>query len=186
MPAAATRNSKDGLSAQSRACGTRAFDWVRSVGLRFRGEARRPDRSAGLGLTRRSFLALPCLAAAPKDALAAAASQPRLVELLRCPVAGLSYYDYGRVADRLVAGTGLVLQREPGNPHDPRAIAVFTADAVKLGYVPRIDNAALASLMDAGYDLRARVRGLGRAPWNRLWMTVNFVAVPAANRATWG
>ena len=109
-------------------------------------------------LTRRSLLALIGLAAAPTKMMAApSADLPSEVELLICPVAGLAYYDYVRVAASVAAGDGLVLRREPANPHDSRAIEVLTEHGTKLGYVPRVDNAALASLLDAGYALRAEI-----------------------------
>lgn len=140
-------------------------------------------------VTRRSFLALLGLAAVPQEAVAAPAAQPpAVVDLLRCPVAGLPYYDHERVADALVAGTRLMLRREPGNPHDRRAIEVFTEDGVKLGYVPRVDNPAVARLMDAGYAMQAKILGpsSGSKRWERLWMAVSMVERAGARTAIAG
>jgi hypothetical protein len=107
------------------------------------------------------------LAASPRGALAEA---PRRtvppVLLLRRPIAGLPYYDYARLAGMLAGGAPLALRREPENPYDRRAIAVLTQGGAKLGYVPRVDNAVLASLMDAGAEL------LGRS--QRVWMAVSL------------
>jgi len=47
--------------------------------------------------------------------------------------------------------------REPDNRHDPEAIAIKNADGVKIGYVPKADNAVFARLMDAGKLLFARI-----------------------------
>lgn len=48
-------------------------------------------------------------------------------------------------------GEAIDLRREPDNGYDAGAVSVWTADGVKLGYVPRIHNEALANLMDAGF-----------------------------------
>ncbi|SFG25880.1 HIRAN domain-containing protein [Palleronia marisminoris] len=47
--------------------------------------------------------------------------------------------------------------REHQNDDDARAVAVWTQDGTKLGYVPRIDNQPLTKVMDAGLALRAVV-----------------------------
>jgi hypothetical protein len=48
------------------------------------------------------------------------------------------------------AGRPLVLQRDPGNEHDPNAIRVLLADGDQVGWVPRELAAELAPEMDAG------------------------------------
>lgn len=47
--------------------------------------------------------------------------------------------------------------REPNNPYDSKAIVVKTENGVKIGYVPRKDNAVFARLMDAGKLLFGRI-----------------------------
>ena len=47
--------------------------------------------------------------------------------------------------------------REPYNPHDDRAIVIKNADGVKIGYVPKADNAIFSRLMDAGKLLFGRI-----------------------------
>ena len=54
-------------------------------------------------------------------------------------------------------GDRLTLLREPENPFDNLAVLVKNADGVKLGYVPRRDNAVFARLMDAGKLLFAKL-----------------------------
>ena len=56
-------------------------------------------------------------------------------------------------------GDALLLEREPDNVHDTRAISVQWRGH-KLGYVPRAQNAALAWAMDRGESLDARVSRL--------------------------
>ena len=126
--------------------------------------------------SRRRFLAFIGLAAAvPAASATPVAAQPAKIELLRRPVAGLPYYRYAEVAERIAPGMRLMLRREPWNQYDRRAIAVFTEDGAKLGYVPRIDNPALAALMDSGHELSARAAGPGRRDPTQLWMTVALI-----------
>jgi hypothetical protein len=47
----------------------------------------------------------------------------------------------------LKAGTPAVLVREPANPHDPNAIAVYV-DGRRIGYVPKKQNGVLAQFID--------------------------------------
>lgn len=74
----------------------------------------------------------------------------REILLIECHVAGTSYRDLRDVEPGLNPGDLLLLQREPSNAHDPRAIRIFDEAQHFLGYVPRAKNEALASLMDAG------------------------------------
>ena len=127
-------------------------------------------------LSRRRFLAFIGLAvSAPAASAAPVTRSPAEIELVRRPVAGLPYYRYAEVADRIAPGLRLTLRREPRNQYDRRAIAVLTEDGAKLGYVPRIDNPALAALMDSGHELSASVAGLGRRDPTQLWMTVTLI-----------
>ncbi len=47
--------------------------------------------------------------------------------------------------------------REPDNKYDNQAIVIKTANGVKIGYVPKADNAVFARLMDAGKLLFGRI-----------------------------
>ena len=61
--------------------------------------------------------------------------------------------------------------REPDNKYDKRAIVIKTIDGVKIGYVPRYDNAIFSRLMDAGKLLFGRIsskEGSGR------WVRINI------------
>lgn len=97
------------------------------------------------------------------------AAAPRKVELQRSPVAGFQYHQGEAIWPLLMAGASLSLVREPGNAHDPRAVRVDW-QGQKLGYVPRIDNAAASHLLDAGHVLHAEIVTLRQSdnPWDRL------------------
>jgi len=98
------------------------------------------------------------LGGAALAAPAAVAATRGEVALLATYVAGAAYHQAQEAAATLNAGDRLVLRREPGNDYDPRAIEVRTRSGAKLGYVPRVDNHALASLIDAGFEVTARIR----------------------------
>ena len=70
--------------------------------------------------------------------------------LIACHVAGTGYRDVKRFEPELEIGHFLVFKREPQNPHDTLAIAVFDEKGRKLGYVPKAKNEVLARLMDSG------------------------------------
>ncbi|MCA1743090.1 MAG: HIRAN domain-containing protein, partial [Desulfovibrionales bacterium] len=57
------------------------------------------------------------------------------VSLFKCPVAGFQYYQGPSIYLDLKPGQTLKLKREPQNPHDSKAIEVFTSSGQKLGYV---------------------------------------------------
>lgn len=61
------------------------------------------------------------------------------------------------LAPYLAAGDRLEFFREPDNPYDPQAIVVKNADGVKIGYVPKSDNAVFSRLMDAGKLLFGKI-----------------------------
>lgn len=81
------------------------------------------------------------------------------LHLQDCRIAGSQYYAAYAVLPRLRPGDPLRLRRQPDNPHDDRAIEVFWREH-KLGYLPRLDNAAAASLLDRAHLLRAEIIGI--------------------------
>lgn len=96
-------------------------------------------------------------AAVALPATAARASEGRRLRLLNTYVAGIGRYAPAASTARLREGEAVALRREPENRYDTRAVSVWTAAGDKLGYVPRIDNQALANLMDAGLAPEARI-----------------------------
>lgn len=137
-------------------------------------------------LPRRGFLALAggSLTAIFGAASARSAMAParRTVLIQRSPVAGLQYHGLS-LWPRLAAGDALTLVREPDNPHDRYAVRVDW-QGWKLGYVPRVQNTAVAQMLDRGELLHARIAelivegdeddNLG-SPWRRVKMKIYLV-----------
>jgi hypothetical protein len=74
----------------------------------------------------------------------------RELMVLDCQVAGTSYQDLQDVEPGLKPGDRFLLIREPENQFDKFAVAIYTAEKMKLGYLPRMKNESVARLMDAG------------------------------------
>ena len=106
---------------------------------------------------RRAILAAATLAVMAAIPCARAADAVIIVQ--RSPLAGFRHYDGGAVLRDLKPGDRLELVREPDNPHDANAVRVEWR-GVKLGYVPRRDNAAVARQLDRGAALEARLAGI--------------------------
>ena len=84
-------------------------------------------------------------------------------------LAGFGYYEGKKLWSEMKVGDALQLVREPGNSYDANAVRVEW-QGHKLGYVPRVDNAALARFMDRGSKAGARITRLkkSRNPWQRM------------------
>ncbi len=78
-------------------------------------------------------------------------------------VRGTPYYEHAVTLGDFSPGAQVRLVREPENPHDHNAIAVYAGGAHdKAGHVPRGYAKRLAKLLDAGEDMVAiSVRGCG-------------------------
>jgi hypothetical protein len=128
-------------------------------------------------LNRRSFLKLLGLGlAAPLTQPTPAASDGREVVLATTFIAGFRFHAgmEAQVWARRYPGERLELRREPDNPHDRRAIAVYTAEGAKLGYLPRAFNELPARIADQGVSLAARILQLDEdaPPWERVQIVV--------------
>ena len=88
----------------------------------------------------------------------ATAQQVRLL-VQSSPLAGFGFHQAAQVWERMRSGDALLLEREPDNVHDPKAIRVLWQGTM-LGYVPRRENAAVAWAMDRGETLSARISRL--------------------------
>ncbi len=98
------------------------------------------------------------------------AAQPASRILIQSsPLAGFQFHEGKQVWDQLKVGDALALVREPGNPHDARAVRVEW-NGHMLGYVPRAENEAVARQLDLGNKLEARIVRLTkhRDPWKRI------------------
>jgi hypothetical protein len=128
-------------------------------------------------MNRRLFLErIAALVGISVAAPAARAAASRRVELQRSPVAGFQYHQGEAIWPSLTVGALLSLVREPGNAHDPRAVRVDW-QGQKLGYVPRIDSAAVSHLLDAGHVLHAEIVTLRDSdnPWDRVEFAIFLV-----------
>ena len=108
--------------------------------------------------------------------------------ILECPVAGIGFHDINDIWDELYVGAKLALVREPKNKYDKNAVAVALADDYDendpenfdfdfiLGYIPRNNNAAIAAMLDLGWQemLEAEITELkDHAPYSdKLHITV--------------
>jgi len=96
--------------------------------------------------------------------------------LQRSPVAGFQYHQGEALWPQLAIGQPLQLLREPDNRHDDRAVRVEWQGR-KLGYIPRLDNAAVSQLLDRGERLDAAIAWLNesRNPWERVGVEVKWL-----------
>lgn len=87
-------------------------------------------------------------------------------------IAGFQYHEgvKSEIFQTLKESEELVLQREPDNPHDPLAIAIFTKGGHKLGYVPRACNYSPALIADQDVRLCAEIAEIdpNAEPWERV------------------
>ncbi len=124
----------------------------------------------------RSIACLPAFAFRP-GSLACTQDKPRYdlktILLLQADVAGLRYHDGGRHLFEIRPGDPVTLRREPRNPHDRKAVALYWHGR-KLGYLPRVDNSVISNLLDQGALLDATVQGTypQRDPRERLKVQV--------------
>lgn len=100
--------------------------------------------------------------------------EPQWVEAYRDSVAGFKYYD-GQKAE-LAAGDTLKLVREPNNPRDPRAIAVYKGE-FQIGHIKAPHCNKLLDLKRDGAQFRTRV--VSYHPTNPSW-DMCFILVEVA------
>jgi hypothetical protein len=133
-------------------------------------------------MERRRFLKLAaCMSlfgfypAAPIGSQDAPRFDTRTILLLKARVAGFRYYGGERVWTGIKPGDPVMLRREPHNPHDGRAVALYW-HGEKLGYLPRVDNSVIAGLIDQGAPVDAHVirKDMPGNPWERLEVKVEL------------
>lgn len=85
--------------------------------------------------------------------------KPANLHYLNFHIAGFSHWEGCLVMEELKIGSKLDLEREPNNPHDNKAIALYYGDT-KLGYVPAAYNEDIAKFLDLGHSdlFEARVQ----------------------------
>lgn len=72
----------------------------------------------------------------------------------------------------------LTLRREPENPHDRNAVAVYDVCGQHLGYVPRQDAGAVAKVIDRGLPFVAKCRARGTTSIDISWETQSYEQRP--------
>ncbi|MEJ2610338.1 MAG: HIRAN domain-containing protein [Candidatus Thiodiazotropha sp.] len=93
------------------------------------------------------------------------------VVLQESPLAGFQYHRGPAIWPFLQVGEILHLKREPYNPHDRYAIAVWFKNE-HLGYIPRHENRTIAQLLDQGEHLEASIVRLLED--DNLWHKIHF------------
>lgn len=109
-------------------------------------------------------------------AIASASSRGDTWETLQTALlAGFQYHHGETLWPQLTAGQQLTLTREADNQYDDRAVRIDW-QGHKLGYIPRLDNAAVSQLLDRGETLEAAIVGLenGSNPWDRIRVEVRW------------
>ena len=88
-------------------------------------------------------------------------------------VAGYQYYKGPEIEKYFVEGDTLSLVREPFNPFDNRAIALYIDD-LKIGFIPMANNEVLSKMIDAKIHLRGEITEINREEetWNRIKVAV--------------
>jgi hypothetical protein len=97
------------------------------------------------------------------------------VLLQESPVAGFEFYRGEAIWPSLRVGKPLSLVREAANAYDRDAVAVYVGGN-QLGYVPQLENRAIAQMLDRGERLEARIVELhdDGHPWNRVRMSISL------------
>ena len=102
-------------------------------------------------------------------------ARPTRVTFYSSYVRGTRYGDYRRIRKLLKKGMKVELRSEPNNPYDRYAISIWWKN-FKLGYIPAVENVALAGLMDAGIDLEARIVELTKETYREIKISVSIFA----------
>jgi hypothetical protein len=104
--------------------------------------------------------------------------EEKTTTLLKCYIAGYAYYHGEQVIDQLKPDLKLELKREPDNPYDRRAIAVYFKNS-KLGFIPRVNNKIIANIMDQKTNVLAKILKIN--PENDVWDKVKLEVLMAGN-----
>lgn len=97
--------------------------------------------------------------------------------IYRAHLRGMQYHEGEALFPQLRPGDVLDLRREPQNPYDGNAVAVDRRGH-HLGYLPARENASLATMLDNGLPLEARIDTLNAdaPPWEMCGVVVELVA----------
>lgn len=97
------------------------------------------------------------------------------VLLQESQVAGFQYYRGEAIWPSLRVGKPLSLVREAANAYDRDAVAVYVGGN-QLGYVPQLENRAIAQMLDRGERVEGSIVKLNERghPWNRVRMSISL------------
>lgn len=129
----------------------------------------------------RALFAAPMLLVGNRPALHATPSphQPLGTVLYEVYVAGMQHHKpyQRRLMTSVLVGAELVLKREPDNPYDHRAIAVFLPNGVRLGYLPQWINKIPSRLLDAGEEVQCSIVKFNcdDDPWHMVKVAISLV-----------
>lgn len=100
----------------------------------------------------------------------------RKIVLQESALAGFQHHRAPAIWPFLQVGESLHLKREPSNPHDRYAIAVWFRNE-HLGYIPKRENRTLAQLLDQGEQLEATIIRLleDENPWRKIRFQVTWL-----------
>jgi hypothetical protein len=106
----------------------------------------------------------------------AKARQTHVKTLQTAPIAGFQYHQGETLWTQIAINQPLQLVREANNKYDNRAVLVEW-QGQKLGYLPKLDNAAVSQLLDRGEKLEAVIAKLqaGDNPWDRVEVRVRWM-----------
>ncbi len=97
-------------------------------------------------------------------------------------VAGFRYYKGMQLLTKIAVSDFLELRREPNNPYDDCAIALYWQHE-KIGFVPASNNEVISRLIDANaLPLLAQITHINKLvqPWENLAVAIYFLQ-PAIN-----
>lgn len=117
----------------------------------------------------RHLLGITAVFSAPR--VLPAIQQPPSTHLYTVYVSGVQHLDwYNQPRQKFIrAGVLLTAQREPQNPFDRWAIALYTPQGTKLGYLPHWIVHIPAALMDSGEKIVVRVVKADPASFDTPW-----------------
>lgn len=119
------------------------------------------------------------------------ARRPAFLRPFRTPLRGHAFASPPDDAPPLAVDDPVTLRREPGNPADPLAVAVWTATtgvpSWRVGYLDRGVAARLAPRMDDGLEVSGRLTGWVAEPrgrWRRPLVRIETVGTPPEDAGT--
>lgn len=133
--------------------------------------------SVGRRMSRRLFLqSLGTLLGSLAMPAVVKANQSNFKTLQTSPIAGFQYYQGETLWSQLSINQTVQLVREANNKYDNRAV-IIEWQGHKLGYLPKLDNAAVSQLLDRGEKLEAVIAKLQESsnPWERVKVEVRWV-----------